>query len=393
MATQLHGIDISRWQGVINWDAVKASTNFAIIKASGGDGGLYADGQFARNKREARRVGILHGFYHYAGGTQSPEAEADQFVNTVSDLEKGEMLVLDWEEQQSDVVGWSLRFCERVEQRTGVKPLIYTNGARVTGYNWKSLVNNNNGLWVAAWGANNGQVPASQPSIGNWPFWAIWQYSSRGNLAGLSPLDLDLFNGDSGAFLAYGNGKGTSTKPSKPAPVEEAPHASVDHYVVTSRDYDGIAAAMKRIGISDWQAVARLNGLKSPYVIHAGDVLKLTGKAKVTPSNGTYTVKSTDYDGLAAAMQRIGITNWHAVAAHNGLKAPYTIHAGDVLKLIGGTPSTNHSRAYYIVKPTDADGLAAAMERIGISNWQAVAHLNGLKSPYIIHANDKLWLN
>jgi len=391
--TKLYGIDVSRWQGVINWDAVKAATNFAIIKASGGDGGLYPDSQFARNKAEARRVGIPHGFYHYAGGVQSPEAEADHFVNTIGDLQKGEMLVLDWEEQQSDVVGWCLRFCKRVEARTGVKPLIYTNGARVTGYDWQALVNNNNGLWVASWGANNGQVPASQPSIGKWPFWALWQYSSRGNLAGMNPLDLDMFAGDTNAFLAYGNGSGAPAQAPTPPPAETTPTASVDHYVVTSRDYDGLAAAMARIGISDWKAVADLNGLQAPYVIRVNQVLKLTGTAQVTPSEGTYTVKPTDFDGLAAAMARIGITNWKAVADHNGLAAPYVIHAGDVLRLIGGTPSTNTARAYYIVKASDSDGLAAAMARIGISNWQGIAKLNGLADANKIYVNQKLWLN
>lgn len=393
MSEQLHGIDVSRWQGVINWDLVKAQTNFAIIKSSGGDGGLYADSQFARNKAEARRVGILHGFYHYAGGVNSPEAEADQFVNTVGDLQKGEMLVLDWEESNPDVVGWCLRFCKRVEERTGVKPLIYTNGARVTGYDWQALVSNNNGLWVASWGPNSGQVPSTQPSIGKWPFWAIWQYSSKGNIAGMSPLDLDLFAGDGNAFLAYGNGSGAPAQPSTPPPTQQTPTANVGQYVVTSRDYDGLAAAMQRIGISDWKSIADRNGLSAPYVIRVGQVLTLTGQTAVAPSNGTYTVKSTDADGLAAAMARIGVSNWQAVAQHNGLTAPYIIKVGQVLNLPGGTPSTNTSRSSYVVQARDADGLAAAMSRIGISNWRAVAALNGLTDPFIIKVGQKLWLN
>lgn len=389
----LHGADISRWQGTVNWDLLKQNFDFVIMKASGGDGGLYPDGQFARNKSEARRVGILHGFYHFAGGTQSPETEADQFVNTVGDLQKGEILVLDFEVSHADPVGFCYRFAKRVEARTGNKPLLYSNGARITGLDWLPLVKNDNGLWIASWGANNGAIPANQPSTGAWNFWAIWQYTSRGAAANLSPLDLDVFNGNKEQFQAYGGKEGAPAPAPTPAPVQPTPSHDVKAYVVTSRDYDGLAAAMKRIGISDWQAVARLNGLKDPYVIHAGDVLKLTSSATVTPHDGTYTVTARDADGLAAAMARIGITNWQAVAEHNGLHAPYVIHAGDVLKLPGGTPSTETSRAYYIVKPSDFDGLAAAMRRIGISNWQAVARLNGLKDPYVIHAGDKLWLN
>lgn len=46
-------------------------------------------------------------------------------------------------------------------------------------------------------------------------------------------------------------------------------------YTVTSRDYDGLAAAMGRIGISDWKAVANLNGLSDPYRIYPNQVLRL----------------------------------------------------------------------------------------------------------------------
>ncbi len=389
------GIDVSRWQGQINWDRVRAEAKFAIIKSSGGDGGLYPDSQFSRNKAEARRVGIPHGFYHYAGGTYAPETEADHFVDTVGDLQAGELLVLDWEEAHSNVVAWCTAFCKRVEARTGVRPILYTNGARVTGYDWKALVENSNGLWVASWGSNNGSKPAGGPAIGQWPFWAIWQYTSKGNLGGLSPLDLDTFNGDEAAFLAYGNGKGApAPAPTPTPPTPQTPTAAVGTYTVRSSDFDGLAAAMRRIGISDWQNVAALNGLSSPYVIRVNQVLRLPGSGGTqTPSAGTYTVTARDADGLAAAMARIGITNWKAVADHNGLGDPYVIKVGQVLNLPGGTPSLATSRAYYIVKSSDSDGLAAAMARIGIGNWKRVADLNGLRDPYVIHANDKLWLN
>lgn len=390
---QLNGIDVSRWQNVLNWDLIKAQTSFAIIKASGGDGSLYKDSQFERNKSEARRVGILHGFYHFAGGTNSGKDEADTFINAVGDLQKGEILVLDWETVQADVVGWCLEFVTQVESRTGVKPLIYTNGSRVTSYDWQRLVSNNNGLWVASWGSNNGQVPANGPSIGQWPFWAIWQYTSRGTVAGVFPIDLDLFDGDSNAFLAYGNGEGTIAPVPAPTPAPAPAPVEVSEYVVTSRDFDGIAAAMHRIGIDDWKAVADLNGLGAPYVIHVGDHLKLHTTGTVTPSDGTYVVKSTDSDGIATAMARIGVSNWLSVAQYNGLSAPFVIHAGDVLRLPGGTPSTESSVSYYTVTAGDSDGLAAAMRRIGISNWRAVASLNGLSDPFTIYPNQKLRLN
>lgn len=49
------------------------------------------------------------------------------------------------------------------------------------------------------------------------------------------------------------------------------------------------------------------------------------------PQQRTYTVSARDADGLIAAMARIGVSDWKAVAAHNGLAAPYIIRPGQVL--------------------------------------------------------------
>src|SRR5690242_16421245 len=63
----LHGVDVSKWEGTINWDTLKASTDFAIIRSSYGcpDPGQtiaqYTDSQLRRNQSEARRLGMLRG--------------------------------------------------------------------------------------------------------------------------------------------------------------------------------------------------------------------------------------------------------------------------------------------------------------------------------------------
>lgn len=59
-----------------------------------------------------------------------------------------------------------------------------------------------------------------------------------------------------------------------PAP-KPAPAPGVPVYTVTHRDFDGLAAAMARIHISNWQHIADINGLKKPYVIYPGQRLKL----------------------------------------------------------------------------------------------------------------------
>lgn len=394
--SELKGADVSRWQGVINFVDVKSALKFVIAKASGGDGGLYPDSQFSRNKGELRAQGLLRGFYHFAGAGD-PVAEADHFVNTVGDIQKGEILVLDWEVSHPNPVGWCLQFLNRVKERTGVKALVYMNGSTLKAFDWSPVVSGDFGLWIASWGANDGNVPSNRPSSDEWGFYAIWQYTSNGSVPGIGGrVDLDLFLGDETAFVKYGNGTdipAPTPAPAQPAPVQ-VPAPTQATYTVTPRDYDGLAAALARVGVSDWRGVASLNGLSDPFVIKAGMVLKLT-QGVATPTDawsGVYTVTARDADGLAAAMARIGIADWRGVAAHNGLTDPFTIKVGQQLRTPGGVIGAAVAPSYYTVTSRDSDGLAAAMSRIGVSDWRRIASLNGLSGDFVIHAGDKLRL-
>ena len=65
---EIKGIDVSRWQGVIDWKAVKADgVEFAIIKAGGSDAGFYKDRTFEQNYAGAKENGISVGAYYFVG--------------------------------------------------------------------------------------------------------------------------------------------------------------------------------------------------------------------------------------------------------------------------------------------------------------------------------------
>lgn len=387
--------DISRWQGQIDWDTFAGQVSGVVIKVGGSDGGLYTDSLFNRNRNEARRLGVPRWFYWYKGAAGSPEQQAQYFLNAIGGLKPGEGLVLDDENESVVNIDFDVRFADEVKRLTKLNIILYSNQARFQG-NLQPIKDRNIGAWSAKYGSNSGS-PEGSPATAGILTVIMWQYTSTARIAGVSAntVDMNLFYGTVEQFQKYGapGAVPAPTKPPTPAPTPApAPHSNV--YIVNSRDYDGLAAAMARLGISNWKAVADLNGLKSPYVIHVGDRLKLTRSAPQPAQSNTYTVKNTDADGLIAALARIGVNNWKAVADMNGIHGPnYTIYPGQVLRLPGGTPSTNASRAYYIVKKSDSDGLAAAMRRIGITNWQRVAKLNGLSGKYVIHAGDKLWLN
>lgn len=398
--TQIRVADVSRWQGIINWDIFRQNIDAVIIKMSGADGGLYPDGLGVRNRDEARRVGLPRGFYHYKGYGVSGRDQAEYFLAQIGTLLPGEVIVLDDENESSVNAQVCKEFNDRVRDILGINQIVYSNQSRfqAAGDNLKLLADNNMAAWVAKYGINDGTL-AGAGSLGNIPHMSVvmHQYTSMARIPGVTAntVDMNVFFGTVEQFLAYGvQGEINLPVPPVSAPVPQpAPVPVMEVYTVQPRDYDGLAAAMRRVGISNWQEVASINGLGSPYVIKVGDQLRLKRPVIAAPETGTYTVTGRDSDGLMAAMARIGINNWRTVAEHNGLSEPFTIYPGQILRLPGGTPSTSNTRAYYIVKSSDSDGLSAAMSRIGINNWQRVAQLNGLNDPYIIKANDKLWLN
>lgn len=187
----IFGVDVSTFQGTINWDVLKASTSFAVMRASYGADGT--DAQLSRNRSEARRVGILRGFYHFAYPQYySSLSEANWFVSQVGAVQPGEKLVLDYEQSLGNQVQWCKDWLDRVYALTGVKPLIYLNLSTVNAYDWSSVKNAGYGLWLAYWDGNGDpSTPGTQ-----WGFTTIKQYSDSGSVGGISPVDVDSFNGD-----------------------------------------------------------------------------------------------------------------------------------------------------------------------------------------------------
>ncbi len=224
--SRLKGIDVSRWQGLIDWNAVKGARDFAIIKLGGSDDGLYPDGQGVRNTNEARRVGIPRGFYFYLGGVHNTADEVKHILNLIASiggLQAGESLWLDWEEHNTAEVAYVTEIAQGLINAGQPVPGIYMSYSRVRGNDWSPLVKLNCGLWVAAWGDND-TIPEDNeiPGSDEWPFWAIWQYSSTDTVPGISGrVDQNLFNGDVDAFNKYGAG-GSVPAPT-PTPVPPAP--------------------------------------------------------------------------------------------------------------------------------------------------------------------------
>lgn len=187
----LVGCDISRWNGksAVHKILMQHAVEFFICKAS--EGVTYRDVLFDKNIDDARACGKLIGAYHYARpeNGNKPEDEAANFVNAVRQYIGNILMALDWEgEALKHDAEWAVKWCNAVEDMTGVKPLLYVQETALTQMS-KAFYGTDYGLWVAKWSQ-------SAPATGSWPFWAIWQYNN-------SPFDLDKFNGDKEQFLKY----------------------------------------------------------------------------------------------------------------------------------------------------------------------------------------------
>lgn len=266
--TQLKGTDISDFQGQPDFDKLKQAVDFVLTKATEGVG--FTARTLNRNKAEMRRVGLPHGFYHFARGGDSI-TEADYFVDQIGDYQRGELLMLDWEIEHVEPAWWCLSWLQRVEARTGTKPLIYMNSSTAHFFDWSPVVHNENGLVIASFGVDDG-LPHHAPDSAKWPFWAIWQYTSHGTVNGVAGLvDLDIFDGDAAALARYGGADHAAA-----APHGLAAPGGAERYTVLPGDNMSTIAQRFGIGLPELE---RANPqIHNPNMIQVGETLNIPNR-------------------------------------------------------------------------------------------------------------------
>ncbi|MDN4079614.1 GH25 family lysozyme [Paenibacillus polymyxa] len=194
----VRGIDVSRYQGKIDWKAVKADgISFDFIKAS--QGHRYIDPTFTANAKGARAAGVLLGAYHFVDATnvEAAKAEARHFAEVLEQVGGGKTLdlppVMDYENNPGKlsktlISAVALAFLLELERITGRKPIIYTGNAFATNFN-ASL--GGYPLWIARYSET--RVPSDTVT---WKRWDIWQYSDSGKVAGIiGNVDMNEYDG------------------------------------------------------------------------------------------------------------------------------------------------------------------------------------------------------
>lgn len=198
---RLPGIDVSQFQGEIDWQAVKAGgIGFAFARALEGE--TIVDSRFAANWQGMREAGVVRGAYDFYVASDPPAAQVEIFTGLVT-LEPGDLApMVDIEQGSISSRGSSgssssappglisdfHTYLELLEKHYGIKPIIYTDPSF-----WKEYMDGSFGdypLWVAEYG-----VDAPTPPHG-WSSWILWQHSESGSVPGIDgAVDLDVFNG------------------------------------------------------------------------------------------------------------------------------------------------------------------------------------------------------
>jgi len=194
---KVHGIDISKWQGDIDWRKVKASgVSFAFIKATEGKDRF--DPRFEEYWKQARQAGIAHAPYHFYYFCSSADDQADWFIRNVpkESMRLPPVLDVEWNAASktcrtrpdpATVRSEMKRFMDRIEAYYGKRPIIYTSvdfhTDNLTGYFQDYH------FWVRAVAKHPGEIYADRR-------WAFWQYTSTGVIPGISgETDINVFAG------------------------------------------------------------------------------------------------------------------------------------------------------------------------------------------------------
>lgn len=188
------GIDVSHYQGVIDWKRVgRSGLDFVYIKATGGE--TYVDPDFAKNWHGARVANLTRGAYHFFLASDDAAKQAENFLKALGELRDSDlppMLDVEITDGQAHAVveQRALQWLQLVEKALGRKPIVYSDS-----YFGKTVLTDpafsNYSFWVADYGEHIEAIPAPWKTTG----WTFWQHSPHGVVSGIhGPVDMDRFH-------------------------------------------------------------------------------------------------------------------------------------------------------------------------------------------------------
>ena len=167
------GIDISKYQGNINWEELKRNSRIKFIYIKATEGSDYVDPRYHENIRNARKHGFKVGSYHFLSTSSAATTQFYNFIRTAKREDQDLLPVIDvenlkpWSPQQ---LRDSIKvFADLIEDYYGCKPLIYTSEKFFTSHLGRAF--SHYPLFIA-------KYSNSKPEIGY--KWILWQFADNG---------------------------------------------------------------------------------------------------------------------------------------------------------------------------------------------------------------------
>lgn len=187
----LRGIDVSHYQGSVDWATLKARYGLSWGAAKATEGVSYRDSQFGANWRKMKAAGLVRMAYHFAHPGGDPAAEAKAFLSVVKaqGLEAADILVMDMESNPNKLPMLTLRdwlagWADYVTKATGRKPFLYTGSGYITNNATKGLRPHYAAWWFPKYPSAYDGKTAWPGSITGYPVannWGgppdIWQFT------------------------------------------------------------------------------------------------------------------------------------------------------------------------------------------------------------------------
>lgn len=366
---QYRGIDISEFQGEIDFEEVRRSGIEAVYIRVGA--GEYTDEYFAENYERAKAAGLKIGFYHYVTARSVDEGrrQARFFASLAAGREPDMRLAMDFEYfgslSVSQINAISEAYLDELTALTKREAVIYSDLSNARNIFSRALAEKYP-LWAAQYGAD-------EPSAnGKWRGWVGFQYTDEGRIGGIyGNVDRDIFT--EGIFLSD-SGRIDGEK-------RTTVRARTRTLTVYVRAGDTLWAIAREYGTTV-EAIVRENRIADPNRIFAGERLRITLPARGSGEE-IYTVRRGDTPISIAG--KFGVT-LSALEDRNGLERGETIYAGDKLSI----PGARMSGEFYVVRPGDT--LFYISRRTGVP-IRTLVGINRIKDPDLIYAGEHLKLS
>ncbi|NVK34141.1 MAG: glycoside hydrolase family 25 protein [Rhodobacteraceae bacterium] len=202
----VHGIDISKYQGDVDWKAVRrGGVEFAWIKAT--EGGDHSDERFLENWYGAKEAGVPRGAYHFYYFCRPVEEQVDWVIKTVPVDPDALPLVLDMEwnahskncrirPPRDQILRDMTYFVDKIEDHYGKRPVIYSS----VDFHRDRLVNAFRGeqFWLRSVASYPNHIYTNRND------WFFWQYTAEGRIPGIKGnVDRNVFFGSRTQFKEW----------------------------------------------------------------------------------------------------------------------------------------------------------------------------------------------